>query len=1069
MLPCPNCGEDNPTKARFCWSCGAALTAPLLSTDVRKTVTVVFCDIAGSTSLAEQIDPESLRRVLARYFDQMRAVVEAHGGVVEKLIGDAVMAVFGVPQVHEDDALRAVRATAEMRDKLVGLNRELERDWGVTLAVRTGVNTGEVVAGDASTGQPLVTGDVVNVAARLEQAAQLGETLIGEATYRLVKGVVSVEPLEPLQLKGKAEPVQAFRLTSVPAGLVPPALRLDSAMVGRQRERKLLEWAFDRAVEDRSCHLTTVLGAAGVGKSRLVLEFLGGIRTPSTVLRGRCLPYGEGITFWPVAELVRQAVGAPDSASPEETRNRVAAMLGSGPDAEGIAQRVGQVLGLAGPAAAAEETFWAVRKLLESLAQRGPLVVVFDDIHWGEPTFLDLVEYVADRSGDAPMLLVCMARPELLDRRPNWAGGKLNASTILLEPLRDSECQRLIDNLLGRTELTERARARITEAAEGNPLFVEEMISMLIDEGRLSRKDERWVPSEDLESVAVPPTIQTLLAARLDLLQPGERAVIERASVEGNVFHRGAILELCPPEVRGEVPGHLMALVRKELIRPVPPEFAGEEAFRFRHLLIRDAAYQSIAKETRAELHERIAAWQQRVAGDRALEFEEIMGYHLEQAHRYRGELGPLDEGGMELGLRAGEKLAEAGRRALGRGDASAAVKLFERAVALLPTDHPVRLEALPDLGMALRLVGDLKRAELVLAEAISLAQETQARRVEWHAIIERSFLWVLTNPEGSTEEARRWVEQAITVFEELEDDLGLVEAWRLRAATEFMLARAEAGSHALERAIHYARRADAIGQLGELFGLLLFFAVRGPMPVAQDLERTEKILQQAGQHRRLELPVLTHYAVLHSMLGEFEQARGLLDRAESIRVDLGLAPSPDTLTGRAAFFVEMLAGDAIEAERLLRREYDALERMGERSLLSTDAGYLAQALYVQGRIDEAERFARICKEAAASDDLSSQILWRTARAKVLARRGDFGQAESLAKEAVVITDRTDYVVMRADALMDQAEVMRLAGRHAEVLSILDEALRLYEAKGIIPAARHARTLLAEASAIVQG
>ena len=661
MPICPHCGQENPEGFRFCGACGASLEAVPAPRETRKTVTVVFSDVTGSTALGEQLDPESLRRVMGRYFDEMKAVVEAHEGTVEKFIGDAVMAVFGIPIVHEDDALRAVRAAAEMRDRLVALNEELERDWGVRIEVRTGVNTGEVVAGDGSGSQRFATGDAVNVAKRFEEAAPPGEILLGETTWKLVRDAVEVEALEGLSLKGKGKPVSAYRLSAIEPEAEGRARRLDSPMVGRDRERTLLGHAYERAAGERSCHLFTVLGAAGVGKSRLIAEFVGGLGESATVVRGRCLPYGEGITFWPVLEIVRRLHG--------DDLGSIATSLAGDENAELIAERVAGAVGLSGPAGSSEETFWAVRKLLEAHARERPLVIVFDDVHWGEPTFLDLVEHIADLSRDAPIFLVCLARPDLLDARPGWSGGKFNATSVLLEPLGEEDSAELIANLLGRAELEPEVRTRVTEAAEGNPLFVEEMLGMLIDDGLLERQNGHWLASGDLASVAVPPTIQALLSARLDRLEPSERAVVERASIEGKVFHRGAVAELAPTEVRNDVGGHLQSLVRKELLRPDQSAFVGDDAFRFRHLLIRDAAYEAMPKELRSELHERFASWLERVAGDRVLEYEEILGFHLEQAYRYRLELSPPDDAARDVGAKAAERLGSAGERALSRSD----------------------------------------------------------------------------------------------------------------------------------------------------------------------------------------------------------------------------------------------------------------------------------------------------------------------------------------------------------------------------------------------------------------
>ncbi len=507
-MVCASCGAGNPERAKFCLECGAPLGAAEPSGEVRKTVTIVFCDVTGSTALGESTDPEAVRALLARYFNSMREIIEAHGGSVEKFIGDAVMAVFGVPVLHEDDALRAVRAALEMREALPELG----------VQARIGVNTGEVVTGTA---ERLATGDAVNVAARLEQAAPPGEVLLGMETVQLAGDAVEVEPVEPLQLKGKAKPVPAYRLLAL-TGREAAERRLEGSFVGRERERRLLTEAFDLAVSDRACHLFTMLGVAGVGKSRLAAEFLRGV--DATVVRGRCLSYGDGITYWPVVEVVKQL-------RPEERELPPT-----------VARPLRVLLGGDEPSTTDEIAF-AVRKLLEEAASERPLVVVWDDLHWAEPTFLDLVEHVADWSRDAPILLLCMARPELLDGRPGWAGGKLHATTVLVEPLGREACEALLDEL--GADLDPALRSKVLASAEGNPLFVEEMAAMVRDS-----------PTAEVQ---VPPTISALLAARLDQLGAPERAALACGSVEGSVFHRAAV------EALDGDPAQLIALVRKEL------------------------------------------------------------------------------------------------------------------------------------------------------------------------------------------------------------------------------------------------------------------------------------------------------------------------------------------------------------------------------------------------------------------------------------------------------------------------------------------------------------------------
>jgi class 3 adenylate cyclase len=498
VLICASCGRENPVGAGFCNGCGLALPAATGPREVRKTVTALFCDVTGSTALGESTDPETLRALLARYFERMKAIVESHGGTVEKFIGDAVMAVFGVPAAHEDDALRACRAAVEMRDALPELG----------IGGRIGVNTGEVVTG---TEERLATGDAVNVAARFEQAAAPGEVLIGAATHALVREAVVVEPVEPLTLKGKSEPVPAYRLLSL---LDTPERSHVSRFVGRQRELAQIVGAWERATAEARCELVTVVGDAGVGKSRLVAEALASVE--ARVVRARCLPYGEGITYWPVVEVVKQ--------------------LGALPSDEAAAAAVRSLLGESDVAASGDQIAWAFRKLLE---EQAPLIVVFDDIQWGEETFLDLVESTALLSSEASLLLLCMARRELVERRPGWQ------RTLRLEPLPPEEADALIGDAVS-GEL----RERIAGAAAGNPLFISEMLAMAAEDAQ----------------VEVPPTLKALLATRLDQLDEAERKVLERGSVEGEIFHRGAVQALAPEEP--QVTTRLAGLVRRELIRP---------------------------------------------------------------------------------------------------------------------------------------------------------------------------------------------------------------------------------------------------------------------------------------------------------------------------------------------------------------------------------------------------------------------------------------------------------------------------------------------------------------------
>jgi len=959
----------------------------------RKTVTVLFCDVAGSTELGDSTDPEALRTLLARYFARMKGIVERHGGSVEKFVGDAVMAVFGVPVVHEDDALRSCRAAVEMRDALPELG----------IRGRIGVNTGEVVTG---TEERLATGDAVNVAARLEQAAEPGEVLIGAETVRLVRDAVELGEERRLALKGKAEPVPAHPLLAAVGEL---SRRSDIPIVGRERERRALDDAWERVRSERACHLFTVLGAAGVGKSRLTAEFVASL-DDLTVVRGRCLSYGEGITYWPVVEVVLQLDRRPSDP-------RAAAAIAS-------------LLGESDEPATADEIAWAFRRLLEESA---PVVCVFDDLHWAEPTFLDLVDHVADWSRDAPILLVCIARPELLDRRPTWAGGKLNVTTVLLEPLTAEETDELIELLLGDAELDETLLGRIRDAAEGNPLFVEQMLAMVAES-----------PNGD---VVVPPTIQALLAARLDQLDPSERGVLERGAVEGKIFHRGGVEALAPDDP--DVLTKLMALVRKELVRPDRTQLAGDDAFRFRHLLIRDAAYDGLPKSTRADLHERFAGWLKAHGAD-LIELDEILGYHLEQAHRYRVELGLGGNETDDLARSASERLAAAGERALIREDAPGAGVLLERARALLPTEErPLELELL--LVHSRFGVGEL-------AEALAVADELATRRRdegdsagELRALLARALVAHLAE---ATEESRSLVDEAIAIFGERGDDAGLADAWLLASENDLSALRWRACALALERAIAHGKRAG---------NLIAVYAAEehqrapyayGPFPV-------EEALAFFDAHPSASSFQAAFRGQLEAMRGNVVAARRAIGVARERARELGQRLSEAGHSMQEAE-IELHAGDAARAAEVGLEGVAALDALGERGWLSTVAGHAAEALYRLGRDEEAWGLTDKAEEAGAADDVITQMLIRQVRAKLLARRGEHEVAERLAREAVAWGEPTDALEYKANAFRDLAVVLVAAGKRDEAREALDEARSFYEQKGHTVGVAHVEELRAE-------
>lgn len=1033
MVRCPACGQENPEANKFCGECAAPLVGTEPRAEARKIVTIVFCDVAGSTAMGETLDPESTRRVMGRFFEEMQAAIHRHGGTVEKFIGDAVVAIFGIPQVHEDDALRAVRAAADMREGLVTLNDDLDRDHGITLACRIGVNTGEVVAG--SGGKTIATGDAVNVTARLEQAATPGEILLGEETYRLVRDAVTVEPVEALSLKGKTDPVLAHRLIDVRAGAAGFARHLDAPIVGRERELALLRDAFERTVTDQACQLFTILGAGGVGKSRLLAAFVEDLGDRAAILHGRCLPYGEGITFYPLTEALIEAADLHEADTSEAARAKLAALAGPGERAGRVAELVGQAIGIAGSEAAPEETFWAIRTLLEHLAADRALVFAIDDLQWAEPTFLQLVEHVADFARDTPILLACMARPEFLDEHPSWAGGKLNATSILVEPLGPEECGTLVANLLADDDVDESVRTRIAEAAEGHPLYAEEMTGLLVDEGRLVLKEGRWVATGDLSDVPVPPTISALLAARLDTLPARERRLLDIASVMGQVFYPAAVRALAGDGADDVDPG-IATLVRQQVIRRERSDVPETEALAFRHLLIRDAAYDAVPKAARAELHEGFAGWLDAAEGSLG-ELDEIIGYHLEQAYHLRAELGAVGEVERRLADTAGRRLAAAGERASARSDYSASISLLTRGSAMLDPDDPLRLSILPDLAGALGGAGDVDGARVIFDEAIERAAALGDDQLRWHAVIQRSMS--LAGDED-WERAQRDVDQALGVFEAAGDERGLSRACQLLSEVRFAAGELKNAERELEPALVHARNAGDVAEQTTIYKRLGALFARGPTPVGEVLRRCEEILAETEGNRTIAAEMYHPMAHMKARRGEFEEAMRLASMCREIHRENGAMWSY-WVYAEIPWDVKTLAGEPEAAAEILTEGYAQIEAMGETfPLLSA---WLAQSLYALGRFEEAERRAQAAVDAVGDDLGRSAGLGSLAR--VRAQQGRVEEAERMAREAVDYFARTDYSTDRTWALMDLAEVLRLAERTDEAVATLHEALELFE------------------------
>jgi class 3 adenylate cyclase/predicted ATPase len=966
----------------------------------RKTVTVLFCDLVGSTALGESTDPEALRPRMLRYFEDLRTILERHGGTVEKFAGDAVMAVFGVPTAHEDDALRAVRAAAEIQEAIAEQGLE----------ARIGVNTGEVFVGGGS--ESLVTGDAVNVAARLEQAAVSGEILIGPETRLLVRDAVRVESVEPLALKGKSHPVNAHRLLEV-IGDESVARHLETPLVGRERERRRLWRDYEDAIADRTCHLFTLLGPAGIGKSRLVADFLERVHGSADVLRGRCLSYGEGITYWPLVEMLTPLGIQPN------------AIVASTP----------------------EETRVAFRRLLEARAVERPQVIVVDDLQWAEPVFVDLVEHVADLARNAPIFLLCVARNELLDSRPDWGGGKLNATSLLLEPLDMEECAALIEQLVPDATLDADLRQRITTASAGNPLFVEEMLAMVRERGD--------------EAVVVPPTIQALLQARIDSLEPDVRVVLERAAVEGEVFHRGAVAELVVDEPGPDLEINLTSLVRKELIRPDTSLLAGEDAYRFRHILIREAAYGAMPKELRAQLHERFSGWLERMIVPSAFEQDEILGYHLEQALLLRTELGYDGDAERELAARAGEKLVAAGSGALGRADFHAAAGLLQRGVDLLPVGVPMRLDGMLDLAQAHTRRGELERAESVLQATIDEARDTGSDGVEARARLAYNSLRTRVDQDATVEDELAEAVEIAALFERGGDLPNLSRAYMETGMARFMLGRAGEGDADVARAIDLAREVGDRTLEREALNVRLRPIAWGPAPAATGIAYCTSLLESELTHAADRAHALQVLAMCSAMQGDVEGARSSSSRAWGLIEEFGLTMQ-QSIYAMDVGIAELLTGDLDRAADVLRRGHELLVEVGDSGARCTVDAMLADVLFQLGRPDEAAWFAEESSSITAPDDLDAQPRWRAALSRVLSSRGDHARAEALAREAVVLVEPTDLLLLKGTVYDAFGEVLANAGRTDEAAAALEQAIAVHGQKGNVVSTERSRAALAE-------
>jgi predicted ATPase/class 3 adenylate cyclase len=1047
---CTVCRERLPASARFCLSCGSPIVT-MAEVETRKTVTLLFCDVTGSTTLGEHLDPEALRGVMSRYFAVARVAVERHGGTMEKFVGDAVLAVFGIPEVREDDALRAVRAAAELRDSLAALSDELVVSMGIGLAVRTGVNTGSVVAGSARAGGSFATGDAVNTAARLEQAAAPGDILLGASTWSLVRDAVEVEPVPPLAAKGKAEPLAAYRLVRVLEAQRGRNRRPDAALVGRDRECRALTDALVRTTADGRGQLVTVLGPAGMGKSRLVEHFLAGVGGEVRVLRGRCLSYGRGITYWPLVQVLRGAAGLSGEETAEATEKALLALMDALPDQVAVVDRVLPLLGLGGAPGGSEETFWAVRSVLEHLASQGPLVVTVDDIHWAEPTLLDLLERLRDEARDVPLLIVCQARPELLEQRPGWGGGALNATTFLLEPITGQDTAALLTGLLG-PGVPDRVVAVIEGWAGGNPLFVEEVAAHLVEHGVLRPGHGAWIVVGDLRKATVPPTVTALLAARLDRLPPPERALLERISVVGLEVSSADATALSAGDV--DVPALLSSLSRRDLLRRARGLRA--DTWAFRHVLLREAAYESLPKSVRAQMHERFADRLQESATDAGSEIHAFVGHHLEQAVRFRRELTPGADT-VALAQRAASALAAAGAHARDADDLPVATDLLRRAVALTPQSGAARRDLVWRLAQLQKDQGRITDARETLEQVVELMDDATTA-LERSSI--RSLMLALRTDAGEEvdpAELRAAAATAAHYARQGQDQERLAQALVDGAGAAMLSGRCGDAGRDLQELVETGSAHDRQHALLGLGAAYLW----GDVHIDEALAYAATVRDQPGQTLRSKALWMAGEAIGLAASGRIERALELA--RESMQMARDLDPYTVLNVAFLTAHVHLAHGDLAETLRILSDGVEVLREGGELASASGLLGWKAALLLEQGDQDDQAR--HVAEEAAAVtspyDSLSVGLL-ESCRAVLAARDGDHAEAAARALKALAAIDVGDQICDQADIRRWLSEVPGRRGDVDEQRRLLREARDLYRAKGHLPLTAATEQLLSD-------
>ena len=859
-----------------------------------------------------------------------------------------------------------------------------------------------------------------------------------------------MERVGRLKLKGKRDPVPAFRLLTVSPVSQELRPRRRSALVGRALELGMLQAVLDRATKERRAFLLVVIGAPGVGKSRLVAELAK--RSDASMLRGRCLPYGEAITYWPLLEIMQAAANMADGHPHASVAERLSQRLDAESDGALIATQLAATVGWTDGLVSADETAWAVRRFLEAEAS-GPLIVAIDDVQWAEPPLLDAIEHVIESARDAPILFICVGRTELLDVRPTWGGGVANAKAVMLEPLADDGARQLIEQLLESASLPSSMVERITKAADGVPLFIEQIVQMLVEDGHLRRDDGAWRPVREIGHLPIPSTVSALLDARIDRLRPVEKSLLGTASVIGEEFEMAPLASVSALD-EAVVDQLLLSLVRRELIRPNTSSSV-EHGYRFRHLLIRDAAYSGLPKAHRASLHTRFADWLA-MHSERMGELDEIIGYHLETAYRYRAELRL--EVDVELTGRARQRLLSAAARARRRTDWSAADNLLGRALRLEPMDAQARMELLADLGEVRSRTGDYAGAAQAIEQGIAVAQSLAELGAEMRLRTTRALILRATQPEEGLREARELLGIAGPVLKERSDERGLAGLCELEAEVAYYEGRIGDALRAVESALDHARRAGDDERLQSLGNFRIQLASEYSTPLPTAIRFSEQRLSEVEPGSLTYAMLLSGHALLIGRSGDLGKARRLLDQAAAIH---------GGIAGTLAFQIERDCRSRVEwlddnlpaVEKNLRDVRATLEAEGERFYAATYVALLAQVVAEQGRTEEALELAAEADELASPDDEWVQVIGRQARALIAAEHGAESEAVELAADAVRIAESMELSSMRISAFMTQATVLAAVGRIDDARSAAEGARSIAIGRGSMAEARCAERI----------